>query len=80
MKAENILQGDYTQLTFVIGVLKILVKYIYALNDNMTNCHNDNYSNTFFKTVFENSMDLDYNVKITVGDFNVAPNHGMDTL
>ena len=72
MKAENILQGNYTQLTFVIGVLKILVKYIYALNDDMTNCHNDNYSNT--------SMDLDYNVKITVGDFNVAPNHGMDTL
>ena len=46
----------------------------------MTNCHKENYSNTFFKTVFNNSMDLDYNVKITVGDFNVAPNHDMDTL
>ena len=55
-----------------MGVLKILVKYIYALNDDMTNCHNDNSSNT--------SMDLDNNVKITVGDFNVAPNHDMDTL
>ena len=43
MKAENILQGDYTQLTFVIGVLKILVKYIYALNDDMTNCFQQFY-------------------------------------
>ena len=24
-------------------------------------------------------MDLDYNIKITIGDFNVAPDHKMDT-
>ena len=45
----------------------------------MTNSEKDNYSNTFFKIVFDDSMDLDYNIKITMGDFNVAPNHKMDT-
>ena len=33
----------------------------------------------FFKTVFDDSLDLDYDVRITVGDYNVAPDHKMDT-
>ena len=58
---------------------KVLIQCIYAPNDDMTNSEKDNYSNTFFKTVFDDSMDLDYNIKITMGDFNVAPDHKMDT-
>ena len=40
----------------------------------------DNYSNTFFKTVFDESMDSEYDVTLMVGDFNVAPDHKMDTM
>ena len=33
----------------------------------------ENYSDKYFKTVFDDSQDLDYDVSIMVGDFNVAP-------
>ena len=34
----------------------------------------------FFKTVFDDSMDSEYDVKLMIGDFNVAPNHKMDLM
>ena len=40
----------------------------------------DNYSNTFFKTVFDDSLDLDFDLKIMLGNFNVAFHHVMDTF
>ena len=40
----------------------------------------DNYSNTFFKTVFDDSMDSEYDVTLMVGDFNVAPDRKMGTM
>ena len=66
-------------MTFTIGVQKILIKCIYAPNQDITTSDKDNYSNTFFKTVFDNSFDLEYDIKIIVGDYNVAPDHNMDT-
>ena len=45
----------------------------------MTTSDKDNYSDTFFKTIFDDSKDLEYDVKITVGYFNVAPDHKIDT-
>ena len=46
----------------------------------MTNNKVDNESNTFLKTVFNDENDDMYDLRITVGDFNVAPKHEMDTL
>ena len=46
----------------------------------MTNSETDNYSNTFFKSVFDDSLDSEYDVTMMVGDFNVAPDHNMDTM
>ena len=46
----------------------------------MTNSETDNYSNTFFKSVFDDSADTEYDVTMMVGDFNVAPDHNKDTL
>ena len=40
----------------------------------------ENYSDKYFKTVFDDSQDLDYDISIMVGDFNVAPDHTKDTL
>ena len=33
----------------------------------------------FFKTIFDDSLDLDYDVSIMVGDFNVVLDHNKDT-
>ena len=80
IKIENILEGDYSRLTFVVNSAKILIKCCYAPNKDMTCNGADNYSNTFFKTVFDDSMDSEYDVTLMVGDFNVAPDHKMDTM
>ena len=40
----------------------------------------ENYSDKFFKTIFDDRTDIDYDVTIMVGDFNVAPDHNKDTL
>ena len=47
----------------------------------MTKNDDDNYSNNFFKTVFNDEDDDndDFDIKAIVGDFNVAPKHDMDT-
>ena len=52
----------------------------YAPNKDMTNNETDNYSNIFFKSVFDDSFDSEYDVTLMVGDFNVAPDHNMDTM
>ena len=40
----------------------------------------ENYSDMFFKTIFDDRTDIDYDVTFMVGDFNVAPDHNKDTL
>ena len=40
----------------------------------------ENYSDKFFKTIFDDRTDIDYDVTIMIGDFNVAPDHNKDTL
>ena len=79
VKMENIIKGNYTKLTFKIKEQKILIKFIYAPNEDMTKNEVDNESNIFFKTVFDDSNDDNYNIKIIIGDFNVAPRHDIDT-
>ena len=54
---ENVLEGDYTRLTFTVKAQIVLVKCIYAPNKDMTTNEKDNYSNTFFKKVFDDSND-----------------------
>ena len=44
------------------------------------NSESENYSDRFFKTIFDERTDIDYDVTIMVGDFNVAPDHNKDTL
>ena len=45
----------------------------------MTKNEVDNNSNIFFKTVFNDKNDDNYDIKTIVGDFNVAPKHDIDT-
>ena len=82
IKIENIISGDYMRLSFVIHNTKILIKCCYAPNEDMTSfeSESENYSDKFFKTIFDDSLDFDVDVTIMVGNFNVAPDHNKDTL
>ena len=79
---ENILLGDYSRLSLSLGETKVFIKCCYAPNDDMTplDSESDNYSDRFFKTIFDDKTNIDYDVIILVGDFNVAPNHIKDKL
>ena len=45
----------------------------------MTKSEVDNLSSKFFKTVFNDDNEENFDIKTIVGDFNVAPDHNMDT-
>ena len=53
----------------------------YAPNKDMTplESESENNSDKFFKTIFDDKNDIDYDVTIMVGDFNVAPDQNKDT-
>ena len=82
VKVENILKGDYTQLTLIWGSTKVLIKCCYAPNEDSPalDSEQENYSSKFFREVFDDSKDTDYDVTIMAGDFNVAPDPNKDTL
>ena len=50
---------------------KILIKCAYAPNKNST-IESNNESSIFLKTVFEDDKDNNYEVKLMVGDYDVA--------
>ena len=79
VKIENVIKGNYTRLTFKVREQNALIKCIYAANEDMTNSEIDNESNIFFKTVFVDRNDDKYDIRLTVGDFNVAPKHEIYT-
>ena len=79
IKVKNIVKGNYSRLTFKVKDFSVLVKCIYARNEDMTRGDVDNKSSTFFKTVFNNENNSNFDITTIVGDFNVAPNHNMDT-
>ena len=68
IKVENIISGDYMRLSFVVHNTKILIKCCYAPNEDMTSfeSESENYSDKFFKTIFDDSLDLDYDISIMV--------------
>merc|ERR1711895_332248 len=79
---ETILRGNYSRLNFTMRGFKVLIKCCYAPNRDMASFGSDieGESDVFFKTVFDDKDDTEYDVAITAGDFNVAPDHKVDTL
>ena len=64
------------------GSTKVLIKCCYAPNEDIPalDSEYENYSSKFFREVFDDSNDRDYDVTIMAGDFNVAPDPNKDTL
>ena len=57
----------------------VLVKCIYAPNKDMNLSGPENESRVFFQKIFDDTNEEKYTNKITLGDFNIAPNHTYDT-
>ena len=74
VQIENVIKGDYTRLSFELKELKILIKCIYSPYDDMNANDNENNNNKFFRKVFEDNYDDEFDIRMTVGDFNVATN------
>ena len=82
LEFNNILKGDYSRLTFTMCGFKVLIKCCYAPNGDMAplNSESEGYSDTFFRAIFDDSNDTEFDLSIMAGDFNVAPDHNLDTL
>ena len=79
---KNILTGNYSRLSFTMRGFKVLIKCCYAPNPDMATFGSDTEgeSDIFFKTVFDDNNDSEFDIAIMAGDFNVAPDHNADTL
>ena len=73
---KNIIQGNISKLTFTIKHEKCPVNCIYAPNKDFSE---NNESETFFRAVFDDLQDNNIQHTINVGDYNVAPEHNIDT-
>ena len=79
MGFQNVIKGNFSNLSFKVKSEQVLVKGIYAPNSDMNSTGPDNESKAFFKEVFDDSDKDKYTHKVTVGDFNVALRHTYDT-
>ena len=71
--------GIFPKLSFKANDQTVLIKCIYAPNED-SNPNVDNKDSTmFFKTVMDDTGDEEYNHRIMAGDYNVALNHEKDT-
>ena len=76
---ENVIEGNFSKLTFKVKDLLILIKCLYAPNEDMPKGETENLSSKLFKSVFNDENEENYDIKAIVGDFNVALDHNMDT-
>ena len=75
---QNIIKEHFSRLTFEHNKLKYLVKCLYAPNKDMiVDINNEN--TIFFKSIFDDSNDMEYDHCVMTGDYNVALKHEIDT-
>ena len=76
---ENVIPGNFSKLSMVVSGKKVLLKCIYAPNEDSVPDDLENESTKFFNTVMDDTDEEVFEHKFTVGDFNVALNHDTDT-
>ena len=59
--------------------LTYVVKCLYTPNKDSVPGDDNNENTVFFKSIFDNMNDMDYDHCVMAGDYNVALNHDMDT-
>ena len=76
---ENIIPGNFSKLSFWAENQTVLIKCVYAPNEDSNPNDDNNDSTKFFKTVLDNTDEERYNHRIIVGEYNVAIRHNEDT-
>ena len=76
---ENVIPGNYSRFTFKAEGQQILIKCVYAPNEDSNPNDNENESSKFYKIVLDDKDEEIYDHKIITGDFNVALEHDLDT-
>ena len=76
---ENIIPGYFSRLTFKSEGHSVLIKCIYAPNEDSNPNDIKNESSLFFNTVLDDTNDDMYDHRLIAGDFNIALDHNLDT-
>ena len=76
---ENIIPGNFSKLSFKAEDQTVLIKCIYAPNDDSNRNDDNNKSTKFFRQMMDDTGEEEYNHRITTGDYNVVLNHNIDT-
>ena len=79
IKWENIIPGNFSKLSFTANNKNVLVKCLYAPNEDSNPNDDNNDSTKFLKTVMDDTGDKIYDYRMMTGDFNLAINHEKDT-
>ena len=72
-------KGNFSRLTFKHNKLKYLVKCLYAPNKDLITGDMNNENTIFFKSIFDDSNNMEYGHCVMAGDYNVALKHEIDT-
>ena len=67
---QNIIKGNFSNLSFKAKNENVLIKCIYAPNIDMNTTGLEKESRAFFKQVFDDSDEDKYIHKVRLGDFN----------
>ena len=76
---ENVIQGNFSKLSFKVKDETVLVKCIYAPNNDSNPNDDNNKSTKFFKQIMDDTGEEKYNPRMITGDYNVALKHYIDT-
>ena len=76
---ENVIPGNFSKLSFKVNDETVLIKCIYAPNDDSNPNDDNNKSAKFFRQIMNDTGEEKYNHRIITGDYNVALNHNLDT-
>ena len=76
---ENIIPGNYSRLTFKAEGQSVLIKCIYAPNEDSNPKDTNNESSHFYNLVLDDTDEDRYDHRLIAGDYNVAIDHNLDT-
>ena len=75
---ENIIPGNFSKFSSKSKNQAILIKCIYASNEDSNPNDDNNDSTKFFKEVLDDTGEEKCDHRIIMGDYNVAMNHELD--
>ena len=76
---ENIIPGNFSKMTFKSEGQSVLIKCIYAPNEDSNPNDDNNDSSKFYKEVLDDTDEERFDHRLIAGDYNVAIDHKLDT-